>query len=89
MQYIFAFENAVGVPAGRWALGGWVSDKCRVNQSRIRLLADPFIEFYFNGNGKKKQKTLLSSTEDKIHGTFYSVTYVLESTPFESFLSTF
>ena len=54
----------------RWALGGWVSDKCRVNQSRIRLLADPFIEFYFNGSGKKEQKTLLSSIEDKIHGTF-------------------
>ena len=66
MQYIFAFENAVGVPAGRWALGGWVSDKCRVNQ----LLADPFIEFYFNGNGRKEQKTLLSSTEDKIQGKF-------------------
>ena len=70
VQKIFAFENAVGVPAVRCSLGGWVSDKCRVNQSRIRLLADPFIEFYFNGNGIKEQKTLLSSIEDKIHGTF-------------------
>ena len=66
---------------------------CLINAELINQESDywliPSLSSISMEMGKKEQKTLLSSTEDKIHGTFCSVTYVLESIPFESFLSTF